>query len=168
MSNIAYIGVGSNLGDKIKFCNEAIEEISNYRENVILRRSSFYRTEPWGKENQGWFINSVIQIETPFSALNLLKFLQDIEKKLKRKKEKKWCPRTIDLDILFFNNEIIKNAEIQIPHPRIQDRRFVLIPLSEISPELIHPVLNASIEELLEKTLDRKEVVKIGRIGKIN
>ena len=161
MKNIAYIGVGSNLGDKIKYCNDAIEKISGYEENVILDRSSLYRTEPWGKEDQDWFINCVIKLETSLSALEFLQVLQDIEKKLNREKGDKWSPRIIDLDILFFNDEVIKKPGLRIPHPLIQERRFVLVPLNEISPELTHPVFFQSVTELLEETTDDKGVIPI-------
>lgn len=160
MENIAYIGIGSNLGDKVKYCSNAIEEISGYKGNVILEKSSFYRTEPWGKEDQGWFINCVVKIETPLSALELLRFLQGIEVKFKRVKGQRWSPRTVDLDVLFVNDEVINRPGIQIPHPLIQERRFVLVPLCEISPELIHPTLNRSVKELLEKTRDEKVVIR--------
>ena len=163
MKNIAYIGVGSNLGDKIKYCNDAIEKISGYEENVILDRSSLYRTEPWGKEDQDWFINCVIKLETSLSALEFLQVLQDIEKKLNREKGDKWSPRIIDLDILFFNDEVIKKPGLRIPHPLIQQRRFVLVPLNEISPELTHPVFFQSVTELLEETTDDKGVIPINR-----
>ena len=163
MKNIAYIGVGSNLGDKIKYCNDAIEKISGYEENVILDRSSLYRTEPWGKEDQDWFINCVIKLETSLSALEFLQVLQDIEKKLNREKGDKWSPRIIDLDILFFNDEVIKKPGLRIPHPLIQERRFVLVPLNEISPELTHPVFFQSVTELLEETTDDKGVIPINR-----
>ena len=163
MKNIAYIGIGSNLGDKFRHCNEAVEEIARHEDHVILDRSSFYKTEPWGKEDQDWFINSVIQLETTLDAQELLGFLHDIEIKLKRGKREKWSPRTIDLDILFFNDEVINSGGIRIPHPCIQERRFVLVPLSEICPELVHPLLKISIKKLLEKTKDKKEVTKIER-----
>ncbi|MEW6615407.1 MAG: 2-amino-4-hydroxy-6-hydroxymethyldihydropteridine diphosphokinase [Thermodesulfobacteriota bacterium] len=161
MKNIAYIGLGSNQGDKIKYCNEAIKEISKYKGNLILDRSSFYRTEPWGKEDQDWFINCVIKLQTLLGAPELFKVLQKIETKLKRVKRDRWGPRTIDLDILFFNNEVINKPEVRIPHSMIQARKFELVPLSEICPELIHPVLNKSVMELLEETKDDKEVIRI-------
>jgi len=161
MKNIAYIGIGSNLGDKIKYCNEAIKEISKYKGNVILDQSSFYRTEPWGKEDQDWFINCVIKLQTPLSVPGLFKVLQEIETEFKRVKRDRWGPRTIDIDVLFFNNEVINKPEVHIPHPLIQARKFVLVPLNEICPEFIHPVLNKSVRELLKKTIDDKEVIKI-------
>ena len=159
--NIAYIGIGSNLGDKIKNCKEAINEVSRFEGNFIIGRSSFYRTEPWGKEGQDWFINCVIKLETTLDAYTLLKVLQDIEIRFKRKREKRWASRTIDLDILFFNDEIVDGEYLQIPHPLIQERRFVMIPLNEISPELIHPLFKRPVKELLDETGDKKEVVKI-------
>jgi 2-amino-4-hydroxy-6-hydroxymethyldihydropteridine diphosphokinase len=163
MKNIAYIGIGSNVGDKIGYCDSAIEEISKYEENVVTERSSFYRTEAWGKEDQDWFINCVIKLETPLSPPDLLKVLKDIEIKLKREKGDRWSERTIDLDILFFNNEVINKPGVRIPHPLIQMRKFVLIPLCEISPQLIHPILNRSVKTLLKKTGDEKEVMRIAK-----
>ncbi|MFH2011410.1 MAG: 2-amino-4-hydroxy-6-hydroxymethyldihydropteridine diphosphokinase [Pseudomonadota bacterium] len=161
--NIAYIGIGSNQGDKIKYCNDAIKEISKYKGNIILNRSSFYRTEPWGKENQDWFINCAIKLKTTLDASEFFKVLLNIEKKLKRVKRDKWGPRKIDLDILFFNDKVINTPEVNIPHPMIQARKFVLVPLNEICPEFIHPVLNKSIMELLKETTDDKEVIIIGK-----
>jgi len=161
MKSIAYIGIGSNQGDKIKYCNEAIKEISKYKGNAILDRSSFYRTEPWGKENQDWFINCAIKLQTLLNASELFKLLLNIETKLKRVKRDKWGPRTIDLDILFFNDEVINTPEVHIPHQMIQARKFVLVPLNGICPELIHPVLNKSVMELLKETTDNKEVIRI-------
>lgn len=160
MENIAYIGIGSNLGDKIMHCNDAIKEVSKHRGNTILEVSSFCRTEPWGKEDQNWFVNSVIKIKTSLTAPQLLRFLQGVEAQLKRVREYRWSPRTIDLDILFFNDEVINRPELQIPHPLIQDRRFVLVPLNEICPQLIHPTLNESVRELLERTGDNKNVIR--------
>jgi len=101
MKNIAYIGLGSNLGDKIKYCNEAIKEISKYKENVILDQSSFYRTEPWGKEDQDWFINCVIKLQTPLSAPDLFKVLQEIETKFKKVKRDRWGPEPLILMYCF-------------------------------------------------------------------
>ncbi|MDY7030679.1 MAG: 2-amino-4-hydroxy-6-hydroxymethyldihydropteridine diphosphokinase [Thermodesulfobacteriota bacterium] len=161
MQNIAYVGVGSNLGDKIKHCNDAIEEIAKCKENTVIKRSSLYRTEPWGKEDQDWFINCAIKLETSLDVLVLLELLKNIELKFKSTKKEKWSPRIIDLDILFFNDEIIDKPGILVPHPFIQERRFVLVPLCEICSELIHPVFNKSVKDLLKKTSDDKEVIQL-------
>ena len=163
MRNIAYIGIGSNLGNKIKYCHDAIADISEYKGNVVSRRSSFYKTEPWGNKDQDWFVNCVVKIETLLPAFALLKFLNGIEVKFKRERGHRWSPRTVDLDILFFNDEVIESPEIQIPHPLIQERRFILVPLEEICPELIHPVLKESVRVLLEKTTDQKDVMRMGK-----
>lgn len=161
MKNIAYIGIGSNLGNKINYCHDAIVGISAYKGNIISKQSSLYRTEPWGNKDQGWFVNCVVKIETLLPAPALLKFLNGIEVKFKREIGRRWSPRTVDLDILFFNDEVIESPEIQIPHPLIQERRFVLVPLEEICPELIHPVLKEPIRVLLEKTMDQKDVMRV-------
>jgi len=161
MENIAYIGIGSNQGDKTRYCSDAIKEISKHNGNIVLEESSFYRTEPWGKEDQDWFINCVVKVETTLDPFELLRFLQDIERRFKRVKGQRWSERTIDLDILFFNDEVMRKQDIDIPHSLIQERRFVLVPLDEICSELIHPVLEKSIGEILEETKDKKEVIRI-------
>ena len=147
--NIAFIGIGSNVGDKIKNCAQAIAEITQHEQNRLIAQSSLYKTEPIGYTQQDWFINSVIEIETSFTALQLLNILEDIEISMGRKRTLKWGPRIIDLDILFFNDEIIQCEGLTVPHPEVQNRAFVLIPLREIGGDYIHPVLKKSIAELV-------------------
>lgn len=153
---IAYIALGSNLGDREKYLRKAVKEIT--KENEILAYSSLYETEPVGYENQGWFLNAVIKIETSFSAEQLLQSLLTIEKKLERTRIIKNGPRTIDLDMLFYDSEIIQVDDLEIPHPRLQDRSFVLIPLNEIAAQFIHPRLQKTVSNILSELQDQNEV----------
>jgi len=159
MPNRAFIGIGSNLGDRKANFLEAIAKIAELRDTRIVKQSSLYESEPHGNAKT-WFVNAVIEIETEFPADQLLKKLKAIEEAMGRKrvKGKRYGSRVIDLDILFFNNEVVEKRSLKIPHPRLQDRRFVLAPLSELAPHLIHPKLNASISELLASTTDTKKL----------
>ena len=163
MNNIAYIGIGSNQGDKYKNCTLALEDIRTCEKNHLLKQSSLYLTEPWGYSNQDDFINLVIEIKTSFSPLTLLSFLQEIEKKLAKKINGKWGPRTIDLDILFYNDQKLESPQIIIPHPLLHQRGFVLLPLKEIAPHLTHPIFNQTISQLLDSLSDDKRVIKLDR-----
>jgi 2-amino-4-hydroxy-6-hydroxymethyldihydropteridine diphosphokinase len=147
--SVAYIGIGSNLGERKDNCDRALTLLKQ-KGIKITKKSSFYETEPWGYKNQPSFLNMVIEAETELGARDLLKTLQQIEKKLGREENFKWGPRTIDLDILLFDNMTIQENDLMIPHPLMHKREFVLQPLCEISPALRHPVLRASIQELLE------------------
>jgi len=160
-NNIAYIGIGSNLGDKVKNCREAIERIAVAEEIELTGRSTLYRTEPWGNEDQDWFVNTAIAVKTSFVAEELLAYLRKVEGQLLKKKEGRWGPRNIDLDILFFNNEILETPSLTVPHPFLHLRRFVLIPLQEICPDFVHPQLGLTITELLERSGDEKRVVAL-------
>lgn len=161
MNNTAYIGIGSNQGDKHKNCTLAVENIRDCERNCPLKHSSFYHTEPWGYSKQDDFINLVIELKTSFSPLELLSFLQGVEKKLGKKKNGKWGPRTIDLDLLLYNDQSLESPQLTIPHPLLHQRGFVLLPLEEIAPQLIHPGFNQTISQLLDKLSDGKSVIKL-------
>ena len=150
MGHIAFIGIGSNMGDKVRRCEEAISEILRVDNHTLLARSSFYKTRPVGYIEQDWFVNGVIKIETDLEALDLLHALKAIENQLGRVETFRWGPRAIDLDLLFFDGTCLETPEVQIPHPRIQERQFVLVPLAEIDPDLLHPVLKKTVQRLLE------------------
>jgi 2-amino-4-hydroxy-6-hydroxymethyldihydropteridine diphosphokinase len=161
MGYISYIGIGSNLGYKVGQCEKAIVEILKADQNKLLAKSSFFKTKPLGYTSQDWFINGVIKIETELDRLQLLRALKRIESQLGREETFRWGPRTIDLDILFFDEKEIRTEDLQIPHPLLQERQFVLIPLAEIDRDLIHPVLKKSIGEHLD---DLKEDQGVERL----
>jgi len=150
--------LGSNLGDKIGNCRKALEELGNFAE--IVKVSSLYETDPVDKEDQPNFINCVVEISTDLSPHKLLMHLDSIEQKLGRVREEKWGPRTIDLDIIFYNDLVMKDDDLIIPHPRAHLRRFVLEPICEIAPDFIHSELKVSAIELLKKLEDNKKVIK--------
>lgn len=147
--SLVYIGIGSNIGDAVGNCKKGIEEIGGIRGNKIVSLSSFYRTEPIGQIKQDWFINCVVKVETSLMPHPLLAALQGVEKKLGRNRNTGGGPRIIDIDILLFNGLIINEEGLNIPHPRMHERRFVLEPLSEIDENLIHPVIKKSVRRLL-------------------
>ncbi len=144
---IVFIGIGSNLGDRIRNCKKALMLLEEG--GVIIRRSSLYETEPWGRREQGLFINCVAQMETGLGPWELLEFLQGIESKMGRDDSGMWGPRIIDLDILLYDDRIIPDESLTIPHPHLHRREFALAPLSEIAPDIIHPALKRSIADIL-------------------
>ena len=155
-----YLGLGSNKGERISYIEKAIEEISRLPETKIFVRSGVYETEPWGNIEQEDYLNSVIGIQTQLNAEDLLKELKSIEKHIGRKENKKWSEREIDIDLLFYGNEIIDKDHMKVPHGQIENRRFVLVPMNEIAPGFMHPVFKKSISQLLEDTTDKLKVFK--------
>jgi len=152
-----YIGLGSNLGDRLANIRKAIELMKE--EGIeIIKESSIYQTEPVGYKQQSWFLNSVVKGTTELSPRGIWKRLEKIEKLMGREKEIKWGPRIIDLDILFYGNKVLNGKELQIPHSELHKRRFVLVPLKEIAPKLVHPILNKTISELLRHLRDNSRV----------
>lgn len=151
MKNTAYIGLGSNEGDRKKNIQSALKEISLLEGNKIESVSSLYESLPFGKEDQDNFFNAVIKLSTSFDYRDLLKKLKEIEVRMGRVFREKWGPREIDLDILFYNNLIFSNEIITLPHEGVIYRDFVLVPLCEIEPELIHPVYNKKVCEFISK-----------------
>ena len=155
--SVSYIGIGSNLGIRQENCFRAIE-ILEKRGIKVQKKSSLYETEPWGVKDQPRFINMVVQIETTLEPNDLLRVLKDIEKEIGRQDSFRWGPRMIDLDILLFNALVLNEKDLQIPHPYLHEREFVLRPLSEIAPDVIHPVFHMSIDKLTQNMLgDRDE-----------
>jgi 2-amino-4-hydroxy-6-hydroxymethyldihydropteridine diphosphokinase len=161
MGHIAFIGIGSNIGDKVRRCEEAISAILKIDNHSLLAKSSLYKTRPVGYTSQDWFVNGVIKIKTELEALDLLRSLKTIENQLGRVETFRWGPRAIDLDLLLFDGTCIETPEVKIPHPRIQERQFVLVPLAEIDPDLLHPVLKKTVQRLLE---DLKEDQGVERL----
>ena len=144
----AYIGIGSNIGHKIDHCKKAISLMGKLEGCSVRLQSPFYRTEPVGVEGQDTFVNGVVCVDTDLSAHTLLKHLLKIETDIGRVRLKKWDARVIDLDILLFGSRVINKPDLVVPHPLMHLRRFVLTPLLQIAPDLIHPVLCRSIKEL--------------------
>jgi 2-amino-4-hydroxy-6-hydroxymethyldihydropteridine diphosphokinase len=159
MPHRVFIGIGSNLGDRRANCREARERIQELSDTRVVKESSLYESQPHGNAKT-WFANSVVEIETEVGAVELLKHLKAIEKQMGRKrvKGKRWGSRVIDLDILFYDMEIIEKRTLRIPHKRMPERRFVLLPLSELAPQLIHPSLNLSVSEMLATVKDPKRI----------
>lgn len=145
-----YIGIGSNLGEREENCERAIGLLEEKGTRVI-KRSSMIETEPWGVTDQPAFINMAIQIETELSPVELLKLLKETEKEVGRRPGMRWGPRVIDLDILLIDDLVIKSDRIEVPHPQIRNRDFVLRPLAEIAPDLIHPVFKKTIGEMVQE-----------------
>jgi 2-amino-4-hydroxy-6-hydroxymethyldihydropteridine diphosphokinase len=144
----AYLGLGSNLGDRQANLADAIRRLGNDRVNV-QRASSIWETAPRDVLDQPWFLNQVVEVETDLFPRQLFQHIQRIEREMGRVKRTPKGPRLIDLDILLFGNAVVKSPELEIPHPRMADRKFVLAPLAELSPDLRHPVLKQTIRELL-------------------
>jgi 2-amino-4-hydroxy-6-hydroxymethyldihydropteridine diphosphokinase len=160
MPVIAYIGLGSNRGDRIGTCRRALELLN--RAGSVVKVSSFYCTEPVGYEQQEEFVNAVAKLETGLSPGGLLAACRAIENELGRVRLIRWGPRTIDLDILLYGNDVIETPDLTIPHPQMDVRGFVLVPLNEIAPRTVHPVLNKTVARLLSELKDPHRVVKCG------
>ncbi|MBK5242564.1 2-amino-4-hydroxy-6-hydroxymethyldihydropteridine diphosphokinase [Clostridium sp.] len=144
----AYIGVGGNMGDKEKNIKAALDYINNSSHTKITKTSKLYETKPVGYLEQEDFLNCAIEVKTLLNPLELVRFLLSIERELKRERVIRWGPRTIDLDVLLYDNIISYLEEIILPHPRMQERMFVLEPLCDIAPYVMHPILNKSIIQM--------------------
>ena len=154
---LVYISLGSNVGDRAATLARAVEEM-NRAGLSVLRQSSFYATQAVGGPPQAWFLNAVVEAETQWMPLQLLHALQKIERALGRRRMVIRGPRTLDLDLLFYGGSVIRSRELQVPHPRLPLRRFVLAPLAELAPALSHPQLHKTIAELLAETADASQV----------
>lgn len=156
----AYLLLGSNLGDSKKYISDAI----GYITDEIGRPtglSSLYQTASWGKTNQPDFINQVVRVRTNLNPQQLLQNILVIEKRLGRQRLEKWGSRTIDIDLLFYGDQIIQEDNLVVPHPFLHQRRFTLMPLVELNPTFVHPVLKQSVEQLYEKLDDNLSVIKL-------
>jgi 2-amino-4-hydroxy-6-hydroxymethyldihydropteridine diphosphokinase len=157
--NKAYLLLGGNTGNRIKNLSNAILHIQSKIGNVI-RQSACYETAAWGNTSQSPFLNQVLVVQTRLAAPELMQKILLIEKKMGRIRTIKNAPRNIDIDILFFNREMHSTAQLTIPHPQLQNRRFVLTPLNELSPGLVHPLLKKTIHQLLINCPDKLDVKK--------
>jgi len=161
MRETVYIGFGSNVGDRLDFCDRAVTLLSLLPHSQVTGISLLYETEPvldHARPGDGWFLNGVVQLDTDITPRSLLTILREIERSLGRDEGNRSGPRTIDLDILFYGTRVIQEADLVVPHPRLQDRRFVLMPLNELDPLLVHPLLQRTATQLLADNKDRSEV----------
>lgn len=158
---IAYLLLGGNLGDRKRNLDMAIQLLNN-EAGQVTAVSSIYETAAWGVTEQPDFLNQAVQLETSLTALELLDKMLEIEKQLGRIRKDKWGERLIDIDLILFGEEIINiENKLQVPHPHMQSRKFVMKPLAEIAPNVYHPILGKTIYEILENISDNLEVNKL-------
>ena len=155
-----YIGFGSNIGDRLAHIQNAIHALSKTEGITLQKISSVYKTDPVGYEAQAHFLNGVAAIQTDLPPLSLLHALKDIETAIGRKHRIRWGPREIDLDILICGDLCLQTEKLVIPHPEMHLRRFVLVPLAEIAPDVVHPVFQETVHTLLDSLEDSKSVLK--------
>lgn len=155
-----FLLLGSNLGDTLRHLHECVSMIRS-DVGTVIHQSSRYKTEPWGNQDQAWFLNQAIELTTSLSPSDLLRRLKGIEASLGRVNEIKWGPRNIDIDILLYGDLILDDPSLKIPHPLLADRRFALVPLAEIAGSIQHPVLKKSIHDLLNETQDSLAVERL-------
>jgi 2-amino-4-hydroxy-6-hydroxymethyldihydropteridine diphosphokinase len=155
-----YIGVGSNMGDPRRNCLDAIDRISGIYSCKNLSVSSLYLTEPVGTNSEDWFINCVLSASTDMPAVDFMKRLLDIESAMGRIRITRWGSRIIDLDLLLFGDDIIHEQILTVPHPMMHLRRFVMTPMVDLAPELIHPVLGITMKEIYNKISEDGQAIK--------
>ena len=159
--NTAYLILGGNEGDILQNLQKGLQLISQ-KAGILVKASDIFTTSAWGNTEQPNFLNQAICLQTPLTAVDLLQTLLSIEQELGRIRDhQKWAARIIDIDILFYNTAIITTPELKIPHPFIQERMFVLVPMAQIAPVLVHPVFKKSIQNLLLECTDTLEVTKL-------
>ena len=157
----AYVGLGSNLGEREAMIRLALDDLARMPGTTLLRASSLYDTEPMGEGEQPNFLNAVVQLDTELTARQLLWNLMLIEKRLGRVRTQKWGPRTMDLDLLLFGDQVIEEPDLRVPHPELVRRSFVLVPLVELDPMLVHPVTGETLVSHLSR-LGARPLVKRG------
>lgn len=156
MKNTVYLGLGSNVGDRTKNLIKAVDMLG--KKLKIVKTSKIYPSKPVGYRNQDTFLNMVLECQTDMDVQTLFKFIKDVEKSVGRVERFRWGPREIDIDILLFNDTVYSGEDVIIPHPRLHERDFVLVPLLEINPKIKHPVLKKSLKELL-KNLKENSII---------
>ena len=162
----AYVGLGSNLGERESLLKSALEQLAQLPETRLGKVSSLYDTAPVGELDQPNFLNAVAQLETALTARQFLWNLLLIERRLGRVRHaaQRYGPRTIDLDLVLFGDQVIDTPDLKVPHPEYHRRAFVLVPLAEIEPKLVHPVLGLTAPELLERVEERPTVRRMSRL----
>lgn len=160
----AYICAGSNIGDRVGYLQQANMLLKDTPGITVLEISSIYETEPVGYKDQEWFANAVIKIETDLEPHDLLAECMRIEKQLGRDRstEERWGPRTLDLDILFYDDRIIAEEDLRIPHPRMHERAYALVPMLELDPDFVHPILGKTVVDLHNELEEPEEVYLYG------
>lgn len=158
-TNKAYLLTGGNQGDRLLYLQQALD-LLNEHDGKVVNHSPVYETAAWGNERQSAFLNQALEFDTTYNARELMTKLLWVEEQMGRQRLERYGPRTIDIDILFFNNGIYATPELIIPHPELQNRRFVLQPLSDIAADFIHPVLKKSVSQLLQECPDELPVKK--------
>lgn len=164
---ISYLCLGANANDRCKLIEQAVSLLSLADGIKIIRNSALYETEPWGLKNQNWFLNMIVEIKTNLSPEDLLVKCQSIEKMLGRNREAEvhWGERPIDIDIIFYDKDIISSDLLKVPHPYMHKRAFVLVPLLELIPDFVHPVLNKTISSIYDALEDVEDVYLYGTRG---
>ncbi len=163
---IVYLSIGSNTGDRLVNLQHITSRLSMHDNIDLIQTSSFYETEPWGKKDQPWFLNAVVQIKTSLNPYELLDVCMNIETAMGRNREAEehWGERPADIDILFYDKEIISDEKLRIPHIYLHERAFVLVPLLEIAPNFVHPVFQKTTEQLYDDLKSPEEVFLYGTV----
>lgn len=161
MKHLAYLSIGGNMGDRLAYLQAALEALDRHSDCRLGSVSHIYETPAWGKTDQADFLNLACQVETDLSAQEFLTFCQEIEQDLDRVRIEKWGQRTIDLDIIFWDDQVIREENLQVPHPYAHERAFVLLPLTDIAADYYHPVLQKTVAELLLPLKDVKDIKKL-------
>jgi 2-amino-4-hydroxy-6-hydroxymethyldihydropteridine diphosphokinase len=151
MLHSVYLGLGSNLGVREKFLQRAVADLRLLEGCRVVWTSSVYETEPYGKKDQPMFLNGVVQVETSMDPPILFEEIKKIEQEIGRSASERWGPREIDIDILIYEGMVFENSELKVPHSDLDQRKFVLVPLREIAPDLVHPVLGLTIDEMASR-----------------
>jgi 2-amino-4-hydroxy-6-hydroxymethyldihydropteridine diphosphokinase len=162
--NKVFLLIGGNMGDRLQNLHQAIALLSA-TVGPVIQQSAVYETAAWGKTDQAAFLNQALLLNTSLSARELITAVLLVEERMGRHRTELFGPRVIDIDIMFYNDEVINEPHLTIPHPQLQNRRFALVPLNEIAPNLMHPVLNKTLEELLVECQDELPVVNYSISG---
>jgi 2-amino-4-hydroxy-6-hydroxymethyldihydropteridine diphosphokinase len=155
--NKVFLLIGGNMGNRLQNLHQAVSLLSAAC-GPVVQQSAMYETAAWGKTDQAAFLNQALLLTTSLSARELIATILSVEEEMGRQRTEKFGPRLIDIDMIFYNDDVIDEANLTIPHPELQNRRFVLVPLNEIAPSFVHPVLHKTVAELLKECKDELEV----------